>query len=664
MTTRFAEHLLTGDHASLPAAADVPQGTLYACSTHLLVYQSDGVSAWTNWAVQGGGGAPSAHATSHEDGGSDEIDVTGLSGLLADSQTPAAHTHVLTDITDAGGAAALDVGTTTGTVAAGDDSRLTDARTPLAHHTTHEDGGTDEVTLTQSQVTGLSTELTTIEDDITALQNAVAPAAQGTWLASGGGVSYISGLTFIVSAGTGYINGALVTWTGQSVTLDGADGTFDRFDAIVVNTGGTVSNITGDASASPELPDVDVLANLALTYVLVQAGATTIPVTKTAIYQEDVEWTSAVSGATFDAASTADPYAGTKSVEATTAVSGDYVEFTNGSPVSLADKKQLVFQIKSKGAFPSGKSLALRFYSGTSKVGVQVQLVNGNYGFVDTNTTSYQQIVIPITDFAVAAGQTVTKIQFVVRGGSSSLGFFMDDIFLDSNASSVIVQPVATASASVSGTVKTDITEGDPVVYTKTTMDTLLAAKASTSHHTSHESGGGDTIKLDDLAAPDNNTDLDADSSTHGLLAKLGSDGQRLKVASGAQSWIDEYYTIPFVVGDGTNVVSTGVAGSVISDVAGTITAITVLSIDSTSGDIVFDIWQTDYSGAPPTVTDTIIDTGGGGVKPTLSGATKTQDTTLAHYTTTIAAGDVITVNVDSAATVKLVGLYITVKKS
>jgi len=32
-----------------------------------------------------------AHKTSHQDGGSDEISVAGLSGTLADPQTPAAH---------------------------------------------------------------------------------------------------------------------------------------------------------------------------------------------------------------------------------------------------------------------------------------------------------------------------------------------------------------------------------------------------------------------------------------------------------------------------------------------------------------------------------------------------------------------------------------------
>tara|TARA_R110002020_G_scaffold124539_7_gene281616 strand:- start:14 stop:2146 length:2133 start_codon:yes stop_codon:yes gene_type:complete len=52
---------------------------------------------------------------------------------LSDARTPTSHTHTLTDVTDSGGAAALDVGTATGTVCAGDDGRLSDARTPSSH---------------------------------------------------------------------------------------------------------------------------------------------------------------------------------------------------------------------------------------------------------------------------------------------------------------------------------------------------------------------------------------------------------------------------------------------------------------------------------------------------------------------------------------------------
>lgn len=44
-----------------------------------------------------------------------------------------------------GAAALLNVGTTAGTVAAGDDSRMTNSRTPTTHATSHQNGGSDEV---------------------------------------------------------------------------------------------------------------------------------------------------------------------------------------------------------------------------------------------------------------------------------------------------------------------------------------------------------------------------------------------------------------------------------------------------------------------------------------------------------------------------------------
>ena len=53
MATTFANHLLTGDHASRPLADAVPQGTLYSCTDHALIYMSDG-DAWSTWATLGG----------------------------------------------------------------------------------------------------------------------------------------------------------------------------------------------------------------------------------------------------------------------------------------------------------------------------------------------------------------------------------------------------------------------------------------------------------------------------------------------------------------------------------------------------------------------------------------------------------------------------------
>lgn len=81
-TTYFSDHVQAGDHASRPAANAVPEGGLYSCTTHSLVYQSDGSSTWSTWATLGGGvslgsatpeaesgagAAGTAVAASHED---------------------------------------------------------------------------------------------------------------------------------------------------------------------------------------------------------------------------------------------------------------------------------------------------------------------------------------------------------------------------------------------------------------------------------------------------------------------------------------------------------------------------------------------------------------------------------------------------------------------
>lgn len=83
--------------------------------------------------------APAAHADTHENGGGDEISVTGLSGLLADPQDPTAH-HL---DHENGGGDEIDL--------TGLSGLLADPQIPLAHKTLHQDGGADEIS-----VTGLS----------------------------------------------------------------------------------------------------------------------------------------------------------------------------------------------------------------------------------------------------------------------------------------------------------------------------------------------------------------------------------------------------------------------------------------------------------------------------------------------------------------------------
>ena len=82
-----------------------------------------------------GGGAPDAHAASHQNGGADEVSVAGLSGLLADDQNPTAHAADHQN----GGGDEISV--------AGLSGLLADDQNPTAHAADHQSGGGDAIKL-------------------------------------------------------------------------------------------------------------------------------------------------------------------------------------------------------------------------------------------------------------------------------------------------------------------------------------------------------------------------------------------------------------------------------------------------------------------------------------------------------------------------------------
>lgn len=87
--------LLTGDHASRPAASAVGKGTLYSCSTHSLVYQSDG-SSWSTWATLGetGNAAHLADTTDAHDASAISFSPT---GTIASTDVQAAIAEVASE---------------------------------------------------------------------------------------------------------------------------------------------------------------------------------------------------------------------------------------------------------------------------------------------------------------------------------------------------------------------------------------------------------------------------------------------------------------------------------------------------------------------------------------------------------------------------------------
>lgn len=91
--------------------------------------------------------------------------------------------------------------------------------------------------------------------------------------------------------------------------------------------------------------------------------------------------------------------------------------------------------------------------------------------------------------------------------------------------------------------------------------------------------------------------------------------------------------------------------------------ACTINSVTMTadvSGSIVIDIWKDAYANFPPTVADSIT----AAAKPTISSAIKSVDSTLTGWTTSVAAGDVLMFNVDSASTLTTLDLVLKVTKT
>lgn len=65
---------------------------------------------------------------------------------------------------------------------------------------------------------------------------------------------------------------------------------------------------------------------------------------------------------------------------------------------------------------------------------------------------------------------------------------------------------------------------------------TYVGGGSVTAHQSSHNQGGTDALKLDDLAIPDNNTDLNVTTSYHGLTPRLS--GSATQFLNGVGAWV------------------------------------------------------------------------------------------------------------------------------
>jgi hypothetical protein len=193
-----------------------------------------------------------------------------------------------------------------------------------------------------------------------------------------------------------------------------------------------------------------------------------------------------------------------------------------------------------------------------------------------------------------------------------------------------------------------------------TTTRFAVAAAASLFNH----AGAGHQHKINKSAAGDTASLLfQTGFSGRADMGTAGDDDFHLKVSADGSAWNEAIVidrstgrvslpatpnvaTLTFVIDGGGAAIATGIKGDLEVPFACTINRVTLLA--DQSGSIVVDIWKDSYANFPPTGADSIT----ASAKPTISSATKSQDATLTGWTTSIAAGDVLRFNVDSAASI------------
>lgn len=120
----------------------------------------------------------------------------------------------------------------------------------------------------------------------------------------------------------------------------------------------------------------------------------------------------------------------------------------------------------------------------------------------------------------------------------------------------------------------------------------------------------------------------------------------------------DRTITMGVLFDGGGSVLTTGTKRDLTVPFSGQILSWRLLA--DVAGSCIIDIWKDTFSNYPPTIADVIT----ASAKPTLSGVDHAESSTLTGWTTTFAAGDTFRFNVNSATTVKVVTLALTVLKS
>lgn len=575
-------------YAGLGSDGKVPSGQLPSIVS--------GSADWNTLTNKPASFTPSAHAGTHAQGGGDAVTVVKAQ---------------VSDLGTIGTAAALNVpasgNASTAQVVKGDDTRLTNSRTPTTHASTHASGQADAVTLTKNQISDFPTLGTSSPLDVAASGNASAgqvvkgndtrltdartPSAHSATHKSGGADSIkldeLAAPTDVTtlnvstaahglvpklnSVSTNFLDGT-GAWSTPSGT--GGGGTGDMQASVyAAGTGASNTHTTDHATYADAAP----YSGITGTPTLGTSAAKDIP-------------------ASGNASSTQVVYGSdTRLSDSRTPTAHAATHKSGGSDAIKLDELAVTTDVTTLNATSSGHGLLPKLsgttstffrgdgtYSGlptnsTSSAGVvttapniQPQVYRGDatFGYPGGAGRCTSSFTVPASGsavtLAIATSSTwpvVGQIVFITDGTIK----FLAEITTVTNATSIQVtnRPfpgnptsgvmatgaamnlvgVGYATATTAGLLPvppnntTTWLRGD-ATYTAVPYSSLTGTPstfAPSAHATSHESGGSDAIPLDTLGATTDVTTLNSSTSAHGLLPKLS--GTSTQYLSGSGTW-------------------------------------------------------------------------------------------------------------------------------
>lgn len=146
---------------------------------------------------------------------------------------------------------------------------------------------------------------------------------------------------------------------------------------------------------------------------------------------DSVLWTASAISGTWTFNSTAQAFAGTRSVDATATIGGDVAEFDKGSTVTAANYTSLTGYIYIT-SWPTAGTKEVLIYCWDTVGGVQVGSSVDIGNFVNTSTlNSWQQFTIPLSSLSGTANFDAVRVETIDVGPQGAPDYYLDNLQLE-----------------------------------------------------------------------------------------------------------------------------------------------------------------------------------------------------------------------------------------